>query len=1008
MKPSDRNEGVASARTGVAWVIVIYLLSGTCSLMDEVCWARLLKLTLGNTVYASTIVVSTFMAGLALGALIMGRYADRIRRPLRLYAILEICATITAVLIPFALRLADKAYLWSFAALDPSPTMLLSLQIVVSAAILLVPTMLMGSTLPLLSRYVTTLETRAGALVGRLYALNMLGAALGCFLAGFILIRIMGVMGTLAVAAALNLVVALGGFIISTRATSLPAAQATPEPAERKAAGGSEPQRAGRGLLILACFTSGFVSVGCELAWMRAIGYKLGVFTYVFTAVLTVYLLGNVIGALLGGRLSKRIANPAGGFGASLILLGATGVLFAPWIVSWYTNVDSLMQPMFDALAQHPELSRMVAPILHCLGLFLLPSILMGIGFPLAIQAWNNQSRSVGRTTATVYSANTIGSVAGGVFTGLALIPLLGMQTALTALGFFSTAIGVLLLLMVAREGRLILRLASAAVAVAVLAAGFAIPKDYLNSRLLAQRGMETFAILEGVNTTASMRDHRTPGGRTLWIASGNIMVGGDGVSRTAQKTLGHLGVLLNPRARSVLSVGFGSGETTDCLAMHDLDRIDCVEIAPEMVGVALEYLSRINLGDALEQHVNMIYMDAKNYLHLTTRRYDLILNDSNTPSQPGSAPLFAKEHFENALEHLNPGGLFITKLHMDHVPISEIDSIFGTFLEVFPSVSVWFPVTRPYQFFYVAGSRERQMYSPAHIERSLNDEVVRESVSFLHWENSQDVLCGYLGDETDLRRHLGEYQVNTDLRPFVEFNLDPNVATVRSGYFAKFVETLAGDSLFAHIDWGGMTESDRRDWLEKHRASRRISAVLLEVFTKAQGWEKLFTNYHALRGAPGNAALRGQKERILSGMRKSVTADSAARVLQTTGMALSANPEADAVMVVRSWALAELGRQAEALNVAREAAALAPDSLAAVENLGEQLFLRGEYEPAAEQFTRAIDLTEDRPRALFNLADAYEMLGRTAEARELYLEVLRLDPRHPDALTRTEPLGEM
>lgn len=153
---------VYAGGAAVGWVTLIYFCSGTCSLMDEVVWVRLLKLTLGNTVYASSIVVSVFMGGLALGALVMGRYADRIRRRLRVYAALEALATVSALSLPWVLRLADRGYRWFYVTYEPSPRGMLVVQVLLSAAILLVPSMVMGSTLPLLGRYVTAMRNRMG------------------------------------------------------------------------------------------------------------------------------------------------------------------------------------------------------------------------------------------------------------------------------------------------------------------------------------------------------------------------------------------------------------------------------------------------------------------------------------------------------------------------------------------------------------------------------------------------------------------------------------------------------------------------------------------------------------------------------------------------------------------------------------------------------------------------------------------------------------------------------
>jgi len=254
----------ATKRAGIGWIMLIYFTSGACSLIDEVIWVRLLKLTLGNTVYASSIVVSMFMGGLALGAFIMSRYSDRIKERLRLYALLELLITISALSLPFALKAADNIYVWYFRTYHPSNTQLLVLQVIISAAILLVPSMLMGSTLPLLGRFVTAFEKEAGHLVGRLYALNTLGAATGCFLAGFILIRAVGVMGSLYIAATLNILVAFGGWWLSRLPSIISGEMAENSIVQVDTISKTKPDNRFY-VLIAAFFMSGLISIGYEL-----------------------------------------------------------------------------------------------------------------------------------------------------------------------------------------------------------------------------------------------------------------------------------------------------------------------------------------------------------------------------------------------------------------------------------------------------------------------------------------------------------------------------------------------------------------------------------------------------------------------------------------------------------------------------------------------------------------------------------------------------------------------
>ncbi len=338
---SNGVEPIAANSTAINWVMLIYFCSGLCSLIDEVVWVRLLKLTLGNTVYASSIVVSVFMGGLALGALVMSRYADRVRRRLRLYAILELCATISALSLPWVLQFVDVLYRWFFAKYQPAPAVLLLVQVILSAAILLVPTMVMGSTLPLLGRYITALQNKVGHLVGRLYALNMLGAAAGCFLAGFVLIRLVGVMVTLFIAAAINMLVALGGWVLSRSHDITDDSVVEVAAAGQSDAGQQQTGRARYYVLMSAFFVSGLISIGYELVWMRSIVFLTGGFTYVFSAVLTVYLLGNVIGAWIGSHLSRRLKRPAVGFGVSLGCLGTLGIFYIPWLSAWSSKLGA-------------------------------------------------------------------------------------------------------------------------------------------------------------------------------------------------------------------------------------------------------------------------------------------------------------------------------------------------------------------------------------------------------------------------------------------------------------------------------------------------------------------------------------------------------------------------------------------------------------------------------------------------------------------------------------------
>lgn len=972
------------SRRATTWIMLIYFASGACSLMDEVVWARLLKLTLGNTVYANTVVVSVFMGGLALGALIMSRYADRVRRRLRLYAILETLVTISALALPAALRGMDHLYTWFYRTYDPSNAVLLALQVVVSAILLLIPTMLMGSTLPLLGRFVTSLEKDAGHLVGRLYALNTLGAAAGCFVAGFVLIRTVGVMGTLYCAAALNVLVALGGWLLSRdadhgqadAATEAATEAAVPDVAAEMPSATSGAARDRRfPLLVGAFFMSGLASIGFELVWMRSVVHLLGGVTYVFSAVLTVYLLGNVIGAAIGSRIVPRLKNPAMGLAITLFTLGLCGLLFLPALLVWTSrilpNVDRVLVPVYAALSI-PEL--VARPFVQSFLLFIVPSTIMGLGFPIALQAWANHLHQVGQSTGRAYAANTIGAVTGGVLTGFVLLPGLNLQMSISLLGLATLWAGAVLAMQFTGGRGLVPRFGLVVAAVA-LSIGTALGPRDLFSRVIENGlfvgNMELLAVEEGLTTTVSL--HRDRQDQSLHLySSGQSLAGDSYEEQSDQKMQGHFAALLNRQAKRVLSVGFGSGETTACLAMHDLERIDCVEIAREIVKVAMTHFRHINLGDRLDDEINMIYMDAKNYLHLTDERYDAIVNDSIHPRDfADNASLHTREYFEDAKALLNENGLISTWLPTYRMSTEVFESVLRTEMEVYPHVTLWYLTPHPAPLVLVIASNEQQYYSPRHVETELTGAVL-ESLAPLNVNTAMDVLSCYVADENDLRPLLERSTVNSDYRPFIEFSSD-EVAPPED-LLRKFVYELSRESVYDHIDWTGFTDAERELWLAEYRQVHRASDHLLAAYDSRDAMGKYESTLAGLRVQPRNPGLLDYKtgvEGLLYDQATSLVR--AGRVDQAVAFSdhlfrMDANSSAG--WLIRSSVSQLQGDGSSALDAARRAVVANPANAQAHSRLGFLLLGMKQREEAIAALRKSLELDGQQIGALSALAD--------------------------------------
>jgi spermidine synthase len=993
------NSASMTRRASINWTGVIYFLSGFCALVDEVVWVRLLKLTLGNTVYATSIVVSTFMGGLALGALIMSRYSDRIVRHLRLYVLLETLVTISALSLPFILKLVGALYVWLYRAHHPSSWQLLIVQVFISAAILLIPTMLMGSTLPLLGRFVTALEKQTGRLVGRLYAINTLGATVGCFLAGFFLLRFLGVMGTVYAAAVVNLIVVFGGWFLARFAPVPIDQQAEPTQTESSEVQvvASEATSGRFYLLILAFFMSGFISIGYELLWMRSIIHLLSAFTYVFSAVLTIYLLGNVIGAGIGSGMVAQLKKPALGFAVTLSLLGLCGVFYLPLLLWWASKALPSLDKEIELWSRIIPFSTFLAkPLIQSVFLFLLPSVLMGIGFPLALQAWANYVHKVGRSTGTAYAANTIGAVVGGIITGFLLIPLLGLQLAISILGLAAVWIAAVMCIAFVRRSKIVSRFGLSAVAVTLTIVVARIPCDLfdkvVNSNPQLPQQLELVAVEEGVVTTVSLyRDFLED---TLYLYTSGQRVAGDTYFwRSDQKMLGHFPVLLSTDAKKVLSVGFGSGESTACLALHNLERIDCAEIAPEVVALSLKFFSHINLGDRLNEKVNVIYMDAKNYIDLTDIKYDAIVNDCIHPRQfAENASLYSREYFESARRHLNDKGLFMSWIPTHNVePVSVLNSIFGTMMDVFPYITVWYMTPNPALYFLVVGSDRPQYFSPKHIENELLKNGVRESMSLIDINNNVDIFSCYIGDQNDLRRCIKSFTLNSDYSPFIEFTTDNLPAG--SGMFGQFISDMRSDSLYGHIDWTGFAEQEKNNWLSDYSRLKDASGFLLLSNATDDYLQKLKYCMDGLRILPGNPALLDARDRIERDLlficNKLIESDRFNEALGMAGNILQIYPQSAIGWIIRSGALRGLGDFQQSIDAGKMSIHLAPDNAGAHFHLGSVLFGAGQFDLAITHYNEALQLAEHPKKfATYNktqmwnaLATAYAKAGQFPQA---------------------------
>jgi spermidine synthase len=808
--------------------VTIYFFSGACSLTYELIWQRLLKLILGNTTYATSITIAVFMGGLAFGAFLVRKKADAIKNKLVVYGCIELLVTLFALLTPFFLKKIDAAYIFMFQSCAPSPSLILTLQIIVSIIILAFPTILMGTTLPILSSMVVRNVAFTGWETGILYSVNTFGALIGVSATGFLFIRQLGVYPAYFIAVGLNAGIGIVSIILS-RLYRTDNIQKVPV---QLTVNSISPQERGINAAVLSwLFIMGFVALGYEIVWIRSIVLLLKAEIYTFSSVLCIYLFGYTIGLFVGGKLAKA-TRQLEMFGVVAPIVGLCGILYLPMLTSVIDNRFiwnlKLLNTLLSAFAYLPHLYM-------CTLFFFLPSFFMGVCFPLMVQMKRNLGSSTGDTVSKAYSINTIGCVLGSIGTGFFLIPLFGAEISMQILGLMAAISGLSALFFVQqRSFRVIGTIIPATCIIIVLLQ----PKDIFPKWINKCEGKGTYKVTlldfrEGITTTASVHQYADS---SKVISTAGINVAGDALPlRQTQKFQGHFPVIMHGNVKSVLTVGFGSGELTKTLTFHGIPDITCVEISPEMVALSKRHFSHINLGINLEKQIHMVYMDAKNYMHLTNKKFDCIENDCIWPGTfAESSSLYTKEYFTDAKRCLNEDGIFSTWLTLD-LPMTTLLSILKTFGSVFENTLFIYPHYAPDRHILLMGKKTGHPFDYQNAKKEFEKGKVRESLSLIGIYDFNDLLGCIVADYSSLQTTADSAAMNSDYFPFVEFDMnrahligDKLITWKNLGFIVRNTERIDYNRLFS---FKGLSDSERTKVFEVLSKNQNANEYLLESF---------------------------------------------------------------------------------------------------------------------------------------------------------------------------------
>jgi len=969
----------SNERRDPVWAILLcFFASGVSGLVYQVVWVRELVLVFGATTFAVSTVLTAFMGGLALGSYYFGRRSETVERPLRLYGLLEIGIGIYGLAVPFIFAALPSVYhyFWrwqlSFFALS-------ILRFVFATLVLIVPTALMGATLPVLSSFYARDIGRIGLRVGSLYALNTFGAVLGAAATGFVLIPVLGMNAATTTAAAMNILLGAVALAVSRSAEAirrphemLPEPddeEAIPKKASRSLEG--ESQRAQITIVIAGFAVSGFVALSYEVIWSRVLALIIGSSVYAFSIMLTTFLVGLAGGATIASRLVDRIRRPVRMFAFIEVAVGLTSLIGAylfndlPYVfVQLYRWVDG---SAFGVL--------LFARFLIASFVMIVPTLLLGALFPLVVRIISSRklARTTGRTVGDAYAANTLGAIAGSFASGFILVPWLGLLGSLrlcVALNFIVAAAAFWASARRPAEKSHKLKRANAGAALGLAASVVLIgvvalgeppwdpevmssavyryapsltdkSKQELFEFLKSGQG-ETIFYKEGITATVAVQ--RQGGGRVLKV-NGKPEASTTGDMPT-QILIGALPLLVREHTDDVLLIGLGSGVTLGTVEQFPVKRVTCVELEPAVIE-ASRHFEDVNNRPLDDPRLRMISNDGRNFIYTTDEKFDVIVSEPSNPWVTGVANLFTLEYFKKGAERLKDDGLFSQWLQIYEMAPEDVRTLIATFRAAFPKVYLFRGAEGDLMLLGSKGERRLDLsVLKAHLDdRKSGAELKRIGT----WRPSDVISRFYLGPEEVTKLSAGA-RLNTDDNALIEFNAPRRVGTTD--------ETVA----------------------------RNLKQLIAHAASPLNYIER------------GNTFSDGEAQLLTEAALEAVRRDDRERAEQFVNYSLEFGETAQAHGILGELRLAR-GDETGAIESWQTALALDPDHFFTLIDLGKHYLTKQDVPRSAPYLDRAIRIDPGSARAHHLRGLAYQAAGDNTRAALEYRKAL------PDAkYTRSIP----
>jgi spermidine synthase len=756
-------------------VVALLLCSGFTGLVYELCWSKRLANLLGNTGQAHAIVLATFMGGLACGAWLFGRAADRAKRPLVVYAQLELGVGLYALVFPWVLDLLGSGYLHVAPGLTGVAKT--GARLFLAALAVLPPTLLMGGTVPAMTRHLVATLGTARRELSVLYASNSLGAAVGCLAAGMALIPTIGLSASERLSAIVNLVLGAAAWVLGRGAPKVePAAPTGADvPATARAFSAREVQAA-----LLGTALSGFTSMLFETTWIRVLSVVIGGTSYAFTLILTAFIFGISLGSFwLSTRPDTDALQTFGRLQLGLTVVSAALLPFFPRLPYVFLQANAVLQHGPEAWWVYQTIT-----LLFCGMTLVAPTFLLGASFPAAARVAMGSVEKVGGQLGRVYLWNTLGTVLGALLGGLVLLPTFGLEVCAT--------IGLVLTAVAGAAARFAgtgasgnpRRTLGPVVAVAVLAIFFAVSARGWAQMVASSgrfrewnHGFTSFAdfrsAVEGRSTVkfyaddvfASVLVGEQEGNRRYLRINGKVD-GSNGRDIDTQILAAHVGLLTHPNeVKKVLLVGIGAGITAGSVLAHPIEQLDLVEISPAVIDAA-RLFSPDNRKALDDPRCHVHVEDARTFLTLSKEQYDLIISVPSNPWVSGVSGLFSQDFFHIAKQRLAPNGRIVQWIHTYESSAPLVKLVVRTLRDSFEHGTTWVGS----EDLVMLASRESQTFDVERIEQRMQRPEVKEDLARLKLHDVTTLLARQVHGDEGQKKFGGTGPVNTDDLNLLEY----------------------------------------------------------------------------------------------------------------------------------------------------------------------------------------------------------------------------------------------